>query len=229
VTFRYQSTNVLVGVLPQGPHPGCRGPVTQLQIDWPDAHLHTCIDTPPRLSTWTGDDELYEWQTGHPEFDERYSIRTSDPAATAALLTEAVQQWAQRLQCWPQPSPLMIEVHRGVFRIAKAADIRHPLELQDFVRTGLELYDQALLGFSEAIEFLDDQASPPLEHLECSVCGEEIDEDLVLCRRCKTPHHRECWLYAGRCSTFGCGETTFQEPRRGRRLFKPGGAEAEAG
>jgi 4-phospho-D-threonate 3-dehydrogenase / 4-phospho-D-erythronate 3-dehydrogenase len=159
VTFPYRSTNVLVGVFPQGPHPGCRGPITQLQIDWPDARLHICIDTPPRISTLTGDDRLYQWQTGHAEFDERYSIRTSDPAATAALLTEAVQQWAQRLQCWPQPSPLMIEVHRGVFQIAKAADIRQTMELQDFVRTGLELYEQACWASAKPSSFWT--ISPP--------------------------------------------------------------------
>jgi hypothetical protein len=229
VTFRYRSANVLVGVFPQGLHPGCRGPITQLQIDWPDARLHTCIATPPRLATLTNDDGLYESRTGNAEFDMRYSIRTSDPAATAGMLTEVVQQWAERLHRCPQSSPLVIEVQRGLFRIAKSADIRRPLDLQDFVRTGLELYDQALLGVSEGIEFLNDQTAQPLEHVVCSVCGEEIAEDLVFCRRCKTPHHRECWVYAGRCSTFGCGEITFQEPRRGRRLFKPGGAEAEAG
>ena len=42
-------------------------------------------------------------------------------------------------------------------------------------------------------------------------------EELVFCGRCKTPHHRECWLYAGRCSVFGCGETQFRVPQRARR------------
>lgn len=46
----------------------------------------------------------------------------------------------------------------------------------------------------------------------CRVCGEHLAGDLVRCRTCERPHHRDCWVYAGRCSTFGCaGE---QELRR---------------
>lgn len=40
----------------------------------------------------------------------------------------------------------------------------------------------------------------------CSVCGTEMTLQLVRCRKCKTPHHRDCWVYAGKCSTFACGE-----------------------
>lgn len=40
----------------------------------------------------------------------------------------------------------------------------------------------------------------------CQVCGEERPgEPLVGCTSCGTLHHLECWLYVGRCSTFGCG------------------------
>lgn len=40
----------------------------------------------------------------------------------------------------------------------------------------------------------------------CQVCGEGMVQNVVRCRRCRTPHHRECWKYIGRCTTFGCGE-----------------------
>lgn len=42
----------------------------------------------------------------------------------------------------------------------------------------------------------------------CRVCGASLAEGgLVKCARCATPHHRDCWEFNGRCSTFACGET----------------------
>lgn len=40
----------------------------------------------------------------------------------------------------------------------------------------------------------------------CRVCG--VSNALGAtqrCPACDTPHHQECWQYAGRCSTYGCG------------------------
>lgn len=43
----------------------------------------------------------------------------------------------------------------------------------------------------------------------CQICGAELGGKLVRCSRCSTPHHADCWEYAGNCSTYGCGEKTF--------------------
>ena len=42
----------------------------------------------------------------------------------------------------------------------------------------------------------------------CQVCGVELAGKLVRCSRCSTPHHADCWEYAGVCSTYGCGGTS---------------------
>jgi ribosomal protein L40E len=57
------------------------------------------------------------------------------------------------------------------------------------------------------ITFDDDEAEEkrPAE-LICGVCGQAIESDLVRCRKCRSPHHRDCWDYNGRCSTYGCQE-----------------------
>ena len=39
----------------------------------------------------------------------------------------------------------------------------------------------------------------------CRVCGEAIEDDLVVCRDCGTPHHGSCWKYAGKCTVYACG------------------------
>jgi hypothetical protein len=41
----------------------------------------------------------------------------------------------------------------------------------------------------------------------CGVCGEETRTRKVVCSRCATPHHSECWSYSGGCSVYACGET----------------------
>jgi Prokaryotic RING finger family 1 len=90
-------------------------------------------------------------------------------------------------------------------------------ELLQFVEAALDLYDQALLTHTHGITFLEQHAAQVVECAVCRVCGEEIHEGLIFCRRCKTPHHRECWQYVGRCSVFACGETQFREPQLAER------------
>ena len=39
----------------------------------------------------------------------------------------------------------------------------------------------------------------------CRICGTMMVVDRVVCRKCETPHHADCWSYNGGCSTYGCG------------------------
>ncbi|MBI3890546.1 MAG: hypothetical protein HY303_03345 [Candidatus Wallbacteria bacterium] len=49
----------------------------------------------------------------------------------------------------------------------------------------------------------------------CPVCGDPLQGSaLVQCSRCATPHHRDCFRYAGVCSVFGCGEERFDHYRQ---------------
>lgn len=49
-----------------------------------------------------------------------------------------------------------------------------------------------------------------LAESSCQVCGTSMGQPpVVYCVRCRTPHHEECWEYAGRCSTFACQERRY--------------------
>jgi hypothetical protein len=39
------------------------------------------------------------------------------------------------------------------------------------------------------------------------VCGERLGTGAVVihCQGCHTPHHKECWRYAGGCAIYACG------------------------
>jgi len=48
----------------------------------------------------------------------------------------------------------------------------------------------------------------------CPYCRDEIeDPELVICARCETPHHRECFTEHGKCTIFRCGGQA-HDPRR---------------
>ena len=38
----------------------------------------------------------------------------------------------------------------------------------------------------------------------CLVCRSELDGEIIKCASCHTPHHRECFTYAGACSVYAC-------------------------
>ena len=47
----------------------------------------------------------------------------------------------------------------------------------------------------------------------CAVCGQGLKGRLVLCRRCGTRYHNNCWDYnEGLCAVYGC--TPPANPRR---------------
>lgn len=40
----------------------------------------------------------------------------------------------------------------------------------------------------------------------CQLCGVALEEaEALACGLCAAPHHKDCWEYAGLCSTYGCG------------------------
>jgi hypothetical protein len=61
---------------------------------------------------------------------------------------------------------------------------------------------------AEMIEVLE--VVLPEEIGRCQVCGERIILDKIECRRCDTPHHRDCWDYNGKCAMYACGETKYR-------------------
>jgi len=45
----------------------------------------------------------------------------------------------------------------------------------------------------------------------CPICATPLAEPIFRCPRCKSPHHRDCWEYLGRCAVYGC------DPKPGQR------------
>lgn len=140
----------------------------------------------------------------------RYLLRAS-PAGFAARLfaVERRAELAVRLSELAAFGPLRVDLLRhGLVvewepLIERYDDRRRILQIAGSL---LDLID----GLGVGIVFVSEAIAPIGV---CEVCGTGMSQDLVRCRRCRTPHHRECWSYVGRCTTFGCLETQAEGPR----------------
>jgi hypothetical protein len=218
VGFLYRSVHVLVEALAHGPPHLGPGAAVCVRLPWPDLNLRAEIRCPAWPPHMVPRDGLQTLSPAPDQWDPRCSVRGTDPRAVAEVFGEVVRWGVEQLRTRPAVSPLCIQLDRGAMTITKVMPVQHGPDLVRFVETALELYDQALLTRTRGIVFVQQQSAQVLEQVVCRVCGEEIHEGLVFCRRCKTPHHRECWQYVGRCSVFACGETEFQTPQVAPRL-----------
>ena len=209
VRFRYGQAHVLLNTYKLG---GAQQ-YTQLFVNWPDHDLRCEVfseKTWPRPRALAG---VVEFRHGADFFRRGYVVRAGDPREVQALLSESVQWQIEQLRRFLNRDDLYVSIHRGRMMVRKATMIRDTRTLDDFAQLALALFDQAMLTRMVGIEFVDGDAAQIIQEAICQVCGEDIVTDMVFCRRCKTPHHQECWQYYGSCTTYGCGETRWFAPR----------------
>jgi hypothetical protein len=186
---------------------------TQVHLDWPDQNLR--VEVFPegiwsRMGRFIG---MQDIEIGSPLFDRDYVIQGNDVKELRGFLSGPVQHQINLLRGFLGNGDIYISVGGGRLLVKKLSLIRDFDVLLSLVQMSLELHGQAMLTQSSGIEFEDESAAQPIETAMCQICGESIDSDMVFCRRCKTPHHQDCWNYFGRCSTYGCGETRYFVPK----------------
>lgn len=220
VRFRYGDTfAALTEASLKGPLHG-RG--TQLAINWSDARFRAEISCHVNLEYSTTFSAMQVIESGDSEFDHRLVIQGTDEQQVLRFLSDGVRWQIIRLSKLLGEDQLFISIGRGHICIQKLRPLRSVAALQTFVELSLELYDQAMITQAVGIEFIDNGEVAALENVICKVCGEEIEgHEMVYCQRCKTPHHGECWQYAGACSVYGCLEKGFRRPRAASATNQP--------
>jgi hypothetical protein len=210
VTFRHSPATVQVDTV-SGGRPKRR--YLQVHIKYPDAELR-CEVFPRRVDDRGPFKKMGDVAVGLGSFDSEYVIRSEDDAAARRFLSDGVQLQMNRIRYLLGNDDVYVLVQKGRLLIKKAFP-RHggAEQIENLVQLALDLFDQALLARTAAIDFVEHQTLGAIDECVCMVCGEELLEDVVLCRRCKTPHHRDCWMYYGACSTYGCKEPHFVMPR----------------
>jgi hypothetical protein len=148
----------------------------------------------------------FDWN----DFQHPWRIVTDTGDELRLLLTRVVRMQLDQLPRYPIRGETAIRLMPSWLIVRKIWDSHRPNELEALVEAVFSLYDQLQLARSAGIEFVETSAPVIVEDAKCCICGETMQRDIVLCRRCKTPHHRECWEYAGQCSTYGCREVHYE-------------------
>lgn len=204
--FVYNGASVLVDIYSTGgKHPQY---YSQVHVSWADPALR--LEVYPesffaRVGKFLG---MQDIEIGSPEFDEAYIITGHDPEAIKRFLSSGVQAAIGELRKFGPNREIYVSANGGTLLVKKLGQYRDFESLARLVVLSLELFEQGLLTYAGDITFID-QPSPGTGPPVCQVCGDEISADLVQCRSCKSPHHKECWTYYGACSTYGCGEKRF--------------------
>ncbi len=156
--------------------------------------------------------------SGIEDLDQRFEIRF--PAGAPDALPPIGEVWYQVLLvanlC--QPPRFVLEVHDNQVRLYFPGTL--PVQKQNqpmIVEEGCKLIDAILFKYAMSIPAVAEAAPDMLlesvaGEATCPVCSEGIRADRAECARCATPHHPECWAYAGVCAVFGCGSTEPKAP-----------------
>lgn len=212
VRFTYDDTSVLVDTCGSGRKN--RHYFTQIHFYWPDSQFR--LEVYPegvlaRLRKFLGMEDI---QIGAPDFDPQYIISGSDPNMVRNFLSPHVRHAINQLRTSGGSDDIYVSLVGGRFLVKKQRLIEEYDELQLFIDLALRLYEQASLTRAAGITFVKQEAAFSLDEAICRVCGEPVTGDAAVCRRCKTPHHPECWQYYGACSTYGCRETKYLVTKR---------------
>lgn len=207
--FDYTDTSVTILV---GRHRRYGG-YTEARFHWPNRRLHMVIAPVSRPLRRSAVRRLARLDSPSDTFFWRYRVYVNEAAIGKRMLSDAVKWYIEQLRQILAQQDVELSWHEGQIVVRKFAQVREAPQWEQFIALALRIYDQSMLMIAEGIEFVEDNEAKLLDDVSCQICGDHITTDMVFCRRCKTPHHRECWEYTGHCSVFACRETQFFTPR----------------
>ncbi len=183
------------------------GRQTELSMIWPNRKLKLDIATPPAKNRKWGRGTTHQVFIDEPKFQSDFYVTSNQPVLAQRMLGSGVQWQIELLRRHMGNNEVAISLLRGCLLVSKPGYLKDYVELEDFVRFSLELFDQLMLVDAEGIEFVNVNQASIVDDVKCPICSEEILLNMVVCSRCKTPHCQDCWQYNGQCATFACSET----------------------
>jgi hypothetical protein len=149
--------------------------------------------------------------TGHAQFDLHFLSRSEPPGLIGDLFAgNRGELLARSLLYLPRGTSCRVMLTLSDLRI------RMPWLIRD--RRILERLFDAADNFGTALHEAMSEAGYAIlavgvgSNARCPVCISPLEQEIVLCIRCRTPHHQGCWDYTGECALFACG---------GRRWIRP--------
>jgi len=143
---------------------------------------------------------------GDLSFDDEYVIKAT-PESLAARVFRPEQRArviasVRRLQGMSRPT---LSVTRDELSVKVAQNLSEVEAVMLLVRTAEEFLGYLIPPAPTPGVALGEVLVAPAG--TCPVCGTKMDDLVVRCDSCRTPHHEECWRYVGRCSTYACKGT----------------------
>lgn len=126
-----------------------------------------------------------------PDPPFRGHLRVED--AETAEVSDDVRGLLRGLALW---GPVRLTVSPGFLQLRASCD------LDKLIGCGLQIAEA--LPRAEST-FVVVETKRVLSGTACQVCGAPLEGEIVECSKCTTLHHRDCWEFNGRCSTFACG------------------------
>lgn len=210
VSFVHHGARALLSVYEAGDSSAALS--TQLTYTVPEGWPYR-LEVFPQRREVDGPASLSDVRLGDDEFDPRFVVKASDARFAKEFLDGAARQAIEDLRNLLGNDRILVSVNSARLMVRKESVIAQPDDLHVFADLAGRLHDRIDLFWQRAsgIEILDDPSAPADETAPtCQICGSGIPADLrVNCRRCGTPHHRDCWEFNGQCSTYACGEKRF--------------------
>jgi hypothetical protein len=211
VSFIHHGARALLSIYKSGDD--ALAPQTQLTYTVPEGWPYR-LEVRPQVRTDDGEDSgLLDIRLEDPEFDPRYVVTAFDPKFAREFLDGAARQTVEELRRLTGNDHVLLSLNSSRLMIRKEGVIAQAEDLDALADLAGRLHDRIDLFWqrSSGIEILEETApTGPAADAICQICGSKIEADVrVVCRRCSTPHHKDCWEFNGRCSTYACGEKRF--------------------
>ena len=211
VSFSHRGARALLSVYEPGDSSGVLH--TQLTYTVPEGWPYRLEVFPQRRPDNGASSSPADLRIGDDEFDARYVIKSNDERFAKDYLDGAARQTMEDLRNLLGNDRLLVSMNSSRLMVRKESVIAGADDLAVFADLAGRLLDRIELFWQRAsgIEIIDEPAST-LDGTSptCQICGSEIPSEVrVNCRRCNTPHHKDCWEFNGQCSTYACGEKRF--------------------
>jgi len=211
VSFSYNGSNVRLGLAPQitgQPAVSRTRVVARFRRGLPFRLELAPVSRPAPAQSPKG---TRPFRVGDEEFDRSYVVQANDPEMAREFLAAPIRWAIDNLHRLAPPGGMLISINPERLLVQVDRDLGAGADaLAHAVQQALTIHDGLLQGvaarMAQGVSIVAvgptpaEEAGPPI----CKVCGEPILAPGVLCTSCRTPHHRDCWEFVGRCSIYGC-------------------------
>jgi Prokaryotic RING finger family 1/Protein of unknown function (DUF3137) len=210
VSFTHHGARALLSVYEPGDSTGVLH--TQLTYTVPEGWPYRLEVFPQRRPDDGVSSSPTDIRLNDSEFDPRFVVKSNDESFARDYLDPAMRRTLEDLRNLLGNDRLLVSMNSSRLMVRKESVIGNPDDLAVFADLAGRLHDRIEFLWQRAsgIEILEEPAQSDGHSSVCQICDSAIDpESRVVCRRCNTPHHQDCWEWNGQCSTYACGEKRF--------------------